>query len=118
MLVMIGCKLVFAEKDRVRDSGMKIIRGKNKRILCIVQRQYLKKVIVRFGMQDEKPVCIPLASCFKFSGMMIPSIEEVVEYMSQKPYARVVKNLMDAMVCTQPDIAQVLSLKGMFRVNP
>lgn len=69
-------------------------------------------------MQDEYPVCVPLASCFKLSRMMILNTDEVVGYMAQLPEMRAAENLMAAMVYTQLDNAWVFSMKGRFRANP
>ena len=116
--VVVRCMRVLADKDGGKDSGTEIVWERKKRRLCLKQRQYLDKVVVRFGMQDEEPVCVPLITCFKLSRTLIPSTEEVVEYMVQVPDARAVEDLMDTMVDTQPDNARVLSIKGRFRANP
>ena len=98
--------------------GMEIVRERKKGRLCLTQRQYLEKVVVRFGMQDSKPVCVPLAPHFKLSATMIPETEEEVEYMAQVPYASAVGSLMYAMVCTRPDTAQVACIVNRYMANP
>ena len=116
--VVIRCKRVLADKDGGKDSGTEIVWERKRRRLCLKQRQYLDKVVVRFGMQDDEPLCVPLATCFKLSGTMIPSTEEVVEYMVQVPDACAVEYLMDTMVDIQLYSARVLSIKGRFRATP
>ena len=38
--------------------------------------------------------------------------------MSQVPYASAMRSLIYAMICTRPDIAQVLGAVGQYMVNP
>ena len=45
--------------------GMRITRDKKNRKLTLSQSEYIKKVLERFKIQDEKPVSTPLASRFK-----------------------------------------------------
>ena len=85
--------------------GMEIMRDKNKGRLCFTQRQYLEKVVARFGMENLKPVSIPLTPHFKLLATMSPSSEAEVEYITQISYTSVVGSLMYAMECTWPDIA-------------
>ena len=82
------------------------------------QRQYLEKMVARFGMENSKPVSVPLAPHFKLSAMMAPSSEAEVEYMAQIPYASAVGSLMYATVCTRSDIAQAVSIVSRYMANP
>ena len=52
----------------------------------------------------------PLAPHFKLSTQMSPKTVDDREYMSHVPYASVVDNLMYAIVCTMPDLAQAVSM--------
>jgi len=49
-----------------------------------------------------------LAPHFKLKDIMSPTIVEKHEYMSHVPYASAVGSLMQAMVCTRPDLSQVI----------
>ncbi|KAM7461045.1 hypothetical protein LguiA_029166 [Lonicera macranthoides] len=98
--------------------GMEIVRDRKRGQLCLTQRQYLEKVVARFGMENSKPVSVPLAPHFKLSATMAPSSEEEVEYMAQVPYASAVGSLMYAMVCTRLDIAQAVSIVSRYMANP
>ncbi|CAL8991208.1 unnamed protein product, partial [Prunus brigantina] len=60
--------------------------------------------------ENSKPVSTPLAPHFKLSASMSPKTGEESHYMAQIPYASVVGSLMYAMVCTRPDISQVVSI--------
>ena len=59
---------------------------------------------------NTKPMSTPLAPHFKLSALLSPCIDEECKYMAHVPYASLVGNLMYAMVCTWPDISQVVSM--------
>lgn len=101
-LVEIGCKCVFANKDKINDFGTEVVKEEKKknRRLCFEQSQYLEKAVIRFAMYDEEHVYVSLAMCFKHSGIMIPSTYEVVKYITQLLNGHTVENLTDAIVCT------------------
>ena len=53
--------------------GMEIARDRQRGTLCLTQKQYLKKVLQRFGMSEmTKPVSTPLAPHFKLSASQCP----------------------------------------------
>jgi len=91
--------------------GMEISRDRERGKLWLSQKQYLQKVLQRFGIhEDIKPVSTPLAPHLKLSSRLSPTIDEEREYMKKVPYANVVGSLMYAMVCTRPDISQVVNV--------
>ncbi|KAM2077718.1 hypothetical protein ACFX1R_025466 [Malus domestica] len=99
--------------------GMEIERDGAKSKISPCQKQYLKKVLQRFRMnENSKPVSTPLASHFKLSASMSPKTIEESQYMAQIPYANVVGSLMYAMVCTRPDISQAVSIVSRYMHNP
>ncbi|KAG8499853.1 hypothetical protein CXB51_006283 [Gossypium anomalum] len=66
--------------------------------VSLSQKQYLKKVLQQFGMNEHtKPVSTPLASDFKLSVQLSPSTNTEQEYMLQFPYSNAVGSLMYAM---------------------
>ena len=72
----------------------------------MTQKQYLKKVLQRFGMtKQSKPVSIPLAPHFKLSVSLPLSTDAEQEYMSQILYSNEVGSLMYAMECMRPNIS-------------
>ncbi|KAE8674537.1 hypothetical protein F3Y22_tig00111745pilonHSYRG00059 [Hibiscus syriacus] len=72
----------------------------------------LKAQLAReFEMKD-------LGSANKILGIMRPSSEEERMEMSRVPYASVVGSLMFAMICTRPDIAQVVGVVSRYMTNP
>ncbi|KAH9706497.1 hypothetical protein KPL70_012225 [Citrus sinensis] len=88
--------------------GMQIHRDRNNRKIWLSQKNYLKKILRRFNMQDCKSISTPLPVNFKLSSSMCPSNEAERKEMSRVPYASVVGSLMFAMICTRPDIAQAV----------
>ncbi|XP_075106886.1 uncharacterized protein LOC142179895 [Nicotiana tabacum] len=77
---------------------MEIKRDRHSKKLYLYQKEYLKRVIDRFGMNENtKPVSTPLAPHFKLSTIMPPKNEVEREYMSRVPYANAIGSLMYAM---------------------
>ena len=99
--------------------GMEISRDRTRGKLCLTQKQYLKKVLQRFGMnENSKPVSTPLAPHLKLSSLLSPKTDEERAYMAKVPYANAVGSLMYAMVCTRPDISQAVGVVSRFMHDP
>ncbi|XP_073148775.1 retrovirus-related Pol polyprotein from transposon TNT 1-94 isoform X1 [Henckelia pumila] len=98
--------------------GMQVHRDRSNRKIWLSQKNYLKKVLQRFNMQDSKPVSTPLPINFKLSSEMCPSSEAEKMEMSRVPYASAVVSLMFAMICTRPDIAQAVGAVSRYMTNP
>ncbi|KAL6336537.1 hypothetical protein AAG906_025087 [Vitis piasezkii] len=94
----------FAMKDLglvKRILGIRIERDRASKKLCMLQEQYIEKVLARFNMGKAKVVSSPLASHFKLSSRHSPSTDKEKEDMRRVPYASE-GSLMYAMVCTRP----------------
>ncbi|KAE8711089.1 Retrovirus-related Pol polyprotein from transposon TNT 1-94 [Hibiscus syriacus] len=98
--------------------GMQIHRDRSNRNIWLSQKNYLKKILSRFNMQDCKPISTTLPINFKLSSSMSPSSEEDRMKMSRVPYASAVRSLMFAMICTRPDIAQAVGVVSQYMANP
>ncbi|KAH9663295.1 hypothetical protein KPL70_019630 [Citrus sinensis] len=98
--------------------GMQIHRDRNNRKIWLSQKNYLKKILRRFNMQDCKSISTPLPVNFKLSSSMCPSNEAERKEMSRVPYASAVGSLMFAMICTRPDIAQAVGAVSRYMANP
>eukprot|EP00253_Pinus_taeda_P022280 PITA_22280 len=98
--------------------GMEIFRDRSNGKLWLSQQKYIEKILLRFGMNNVKPVSVPLASHFKLSSSLCPNTDEEKDYMSQIPYANVVGCLMYAMVYTQPDISHAVGVVHRYMGNP
>jgi hypothetical protein len=98
--------------------GMEIFRDMRNGKLWLSQQKYVEKILLRFGMNDVKPVSVPLASHFKISSSLCPSTKEENEYMSRIPYANAVGSLMYAMVSTRPTFHMQLGLSaGLWKIQ-
>jgi hypothetical protein len=77
----------------------------------------VEKILIRFGMNNLKPVKIPLASHFNLSSSLCPSNDEEKEYMSHVPYANIVGSLTYAMVSTRPNISHEVGVVSRYMEN-
>ena len=98
--------------------GILIQRDRSRGILGLSQRNYIDKVLKRFGMQDSKPGDTPVAKGDKFSLNQCPKNNLEVKEMQKIPYASAVGSLMYAQVCTRPDIAYIIGMLGRYLSNP
>ncbi|KAH9754808.1 cysteine-rich receptor-like protein kinase 8 [Citrus sinensis] len=98
--------------------GMQIHRDRNNMKIWLSQKNYLKKILRRFNMQDCKSISTPLPVNFKLSSSMYHSNEAERKEMSRVPYALVVGSLMFSMICTRPDIAQAVGAVSRYMANP
>uniref|UniRef100_A0A803MUH4 Retroviral polymerase SH3-like domain-containing protein n=1 Tax=Chenopodium quinoa TaxID=63459 RepID=A0A803MUH4_CHEQI len=74
---------------------------------------------VRFGFEEMAAYALNVAiSHFKLSSLDSPNSKEDKEFMSSIPYANAVRSIMYAIVCTQPDIAQAVSVVSRYMENP
>jgi len=69
-------------------------------------------------MSDAKSVNVLLGGYFKPSKAHILTTGDENAFMSDVPYASAVDNLMYAIVCTRPDIAQVMGVISRYMGNP
>ena len=75
--------------------GMEIFRRHRRNgKLWLSQQKYVEKILLRFGMNDVKPISVPLTFNFKISSSLCPTTKEEKEYMSQIPYANAVGSLI------------------------
>lgn len=56
--------------------GMEIHRDRQVGKLVLCQKNYIEKVLERFGMEDSKPVCTPLATHFHLSAKLSPQTDK------------------------------------------
>ena len=80
--------------------GMRIIQHPNK--IEIDQSDYLKKVLVKFGMQDSKTRSTPCE-------VNPAAFDTDISTKSSTDYRRVVGSLIYAMVCSRPDLSWVVT---------
>ena len=114
-------KILLSREFDMKDLGAtkKILRMEIRREraigrLWLSHSGYVRKVLERFNMENEKPVSRPLANHFRLSTTQCPKTDDDVHDMSKVPYASVV---MYAMVCTRLDLAQAISAINKFLSN-
>ncbi|CAH9069617.1 unnamed protein product [Cuscuta europaea] len=98
--------------------GIEILRERSQGILRLSQRNYVDKVLKRFGMEDCRPGDTPVSKGDKFSLDQFPKPNLEIQEMKKIPYASVVGSLMYAQVCTRPDIAYIVGMLGRYLSNP
>lgn len=69
-------------------------------------------------MSNAKSVAQPLEPQFKISKELCPKTQEEHDYMKKVIYASMVGSLMYALVCTRPDIKQVVGVVSRYMRNP
>ena len=70
----------------------------------------------RFSMVDCRPLCVPVSMGTNLFVDDCPKSPSEVD-MSRVPCASAVGNLMYAMVCTRPDIAQAVGVLSQIMAN-
>ncbi|XP_075101416.1 secreted RxLR effector protein 161-like [Nicotiana tabacum] len=99
--------------------GIEIKKDRHSKKLYLSQKEYLKRVIDRFGMNENtKSVSTHLAPHFKLSATMSPKNEAERECISRIPYVNVVGSLMYAIVCTRSDISHVIGVVSRYMHDP
>ena len=83
---------------------MQIHQDRNIRKIWLSQKNYLKKILRRFNLQDCKPISTPLPVNFKLSSNMCSSNEEEWNEMSRVSYTSTMGSLMFTMICTRSDL--------------
>ncbi|KAK4386042.1 Retrovirus-related Pol polyprotein from transposon TNT 1-94 [Sesamum angolense] len=99
-------QLEFDMKDlgaTTKILGMEIHRDRG--LMRLSQRGYVKKVLDRFGMSKAKPMSTPLANHFKLSSKQCRKTDHDIEDMEKVRYASAVDCLMYAMEFTCPYLA-------------
>lgn len=100
-----------------RILGIDIKRDRQHKVSCLSQKDYLRKVIKKFSMENSKSVKFPLAEHFKLLAEQSPSTEEDKIKMSKIPYASVVVSLMYSIICTRPYLAYFMSVLSKYMAN-
>jgi transposase InsO family protein len=98
--------------------GIQIDRDRAARTLSISQREYVHKVLQRFGMLDCKPAAIPLPTSVQLTKADSPLPHMVPDAAFIRQYQSAVGALMYAMLGTRPDLAFAVASLSQFSSNP
>jgi transposase InsO family protein len=98
--------------------GIQIDRDRAARTLSISQREYVHKVLQRFGMLDSKPAATPLPTSVQLTKADSPLPDMVPDAAFIRQYQSAVGALMYAMLGTRPDLAFAVASLSQFSSNP
>jgi hypothetical protein len=89
--------------------GIKIYKDRSKRLIGL-SHTYINKVLKRFNMQDLKKDFLPMSHGVSPCKSQCSSTPDEEEKMTVIPYALAIGSIMNAMLCTHPDVAYTLSV--------
>jgi hypothetical protein len=99
---LLQIKEELSQKFEMKDLGelhfflwMEVERNRDERLFRINQIKYLKKILKRFGMEECKPIGVPLDPKVKLQKNANRNDES-----KGFPYQQAVRSLMYAMLCT------------------
>ena len=93
--------------------GMEVKRDRKMKKLTICQKEYLKNVLARFGMQDCKQVSTPMETNKCFAKM-----SEGEEAADMRLYQSAIGSLNYAAVATRPDLSTAVGKLSQHMTNP
>ena len=97
---------------------IKIYKDRSKWMLGLSQKLYIKNVLKRFSMKNSKRDLLPLRYGIRLSKTMCLTTSEEIQRMSRIPHASTIGSLIYVILCTQPNIALVVSITSRYQSNP
>lgn len=94
--------------------GINIERDGHTGKMKLTQRRYMTNILKKFGMDNSKPISIPLES----NQFLTKQMGSDTEYMNQKSYRELVGSLIFLANATRPDLAFTASVLSRFCTNP
>ena len=98
--------------------GIEIKRDREHRTIHLSQRSYIDSILRRYGLQDLKPVSIPMDTNIRLTTAQSPSTTTDIAQMRDVPYHEAVGSLMYAALGTRPDIAFAVQTASRFSTKP
>jgi Reverse transcriptase (RNA-dependent DNA polymerase) len=98
--------------------GIEILRERSQGILRLSQRNYIDKVLSRYGMKECKSGDTHVAKGDKFSLKQYFQFDLEKNTRKDIPYVSVVGSLIYAQVCTRSDIVFITRMLGRYLSNP
>ena len=92
--------------------GMDIHRDRAARTIALTQNRLTRDLISKFGMEECKPLSVPLSPATKLTKNGEPLDTNIYGY------SQLVGSLMYLSVCTRPDIAQAVGALARYMANP
>jgi hypothetical protein len=94
--------------------GMKIVRNREKRTICLDQSAYIDKFLRRFGMENCRREKTPMSEKY----MELTEENTSDEDTDRKLYQEMIGSLNYAAICTRPDTSFTVGFLGRFAANP
>ena len=93
--------------------GLTIKRDRINRILTISQPQYIENILIRFGMQNCRPVTTPAEPGMKYS-----KFSDGDTMFDINTYQKAIGSLTYAAICTRPDISAAVGALSQYMASP
>lgn len=97
--------------------GIEISRDRKRNMLGLSQKNYINKVLSRFGMEKCRSGNAPISKGDKMHKGQCPRNNLERKNMENIPYAGLVGSLMYAQVCTRPDISFAVNMLSRYQSN-
>ena len=98
--------------------GIEVLRIREERRILLSQRSYIDSTLWRYGLDDLKPVSIPMDPNVCLTSAQSPSSTEDFACMQNIPYHEAIGSLMYASLGTCPDITYAVQTVSCFSTNP
>ena len=98
--------------------GVKNFRDGPKKLLVLSQEPYIDKILEHFNIYNSKLMNTPIAHNYKISKAICPHTPEENEEIQNVSYLSAIESLMDAMLCTRPNISQTVGLLARYSSDP
>jgi len=98
--------------------GIEIKRDQERRTIHLSQRSYIDSILRRYGLQDLKPVSIPMNTSIRLTTAQSPSTTAKFAQMRDVPYHEAVGSFMYTTLGTRPDIAFAVQTVSRFSTKP
>ena len=98
--------------------GIEICHECERHFIFLSQHSYLDSILTQYGLQDLKPLSIPMDLNIGLMSMQLPSTTQDFACMCDVPYHEAVGSLMDTALGTCPDIAYAVQTVSHFTSKP
>lgn len=90
---------------------------KNQNTTVLTQTKYIGDILVRFRMENLKPVTTPMDPGVTLSRNMYPTSEEENEKMSKIPHQSLIGSLLYLPISTRPNISFGVGVLSQYNTN-
>nr|GEY49418.1 retrotransposon protein, putative, Ty1-copia subclass [Tanacetum cinerariifolium] len=97
---------------------IKIYKDRSRRLIGLCQSAYIKKILIRFHMENSMHGSIPMQDKPKLCKSQGASTPVKVQRLQRVPYDSAIGSIMYAMICTRPDVSFTQNKTRHFQQNP